>query len=194
MASPLTKAGFESNRNLARPFRAPRVVEHGDGTSSTHWQDSMRLGAKGQSVNTTGCQGVKTTFGVRVKMFGPKRGRRRDFYKKRPAPRTSKLIVLRSKLQILPDTIKLRGKLLTVKIISNFIKRQILPPHLDQAIIDLTRYIIHEADSDILAKMNQDDDHRERSVLGRLKAGQVNKIELRMIEAEIRHAYIMLGI
>lgn len=77
----LNKSGFPSERNLSKPFRPQRTLK--DGT--IHPLDNMKCGG-GDEVdrrkNTTGCFGIKSSFGIRVHIPGPKKGRRTERRKK----------------------------------------------------------------------------------------------------------------
>ena len=60
----LNRSGYESNRNLDKPYRPMRVSQNKDGTVKNNDMDFMKLGVNGQRVNSTGCFGIKSTYGI----------------------------------------------------------------------------------------------------------------------------------
>lgn len=79
----LNKAGYPSTRNKDKPYRPARVIVDKAGNVKPHPMDSM--GSTTHRVaNSTGCFGtVGGSINIRVKMYGPRKGRRNDKKPKR---------------------------------------------------------------------------------------------------------------
>ncbi len=79
----LNNAGFPSTRNKAKQHRPVRVIENKDGTFSPHPLDSIGSSAH-RVANATGSFGILGgSNNIRVKMYGPQKGRRNDRKPKR---------------------------------------------------------------------------------------------------------------
>ncbi len=57
-----TRSGLPSNRNLDRPFKAPRIVTDKDGNTTLHPLDYMQTGQNGQRKITNGTLGDISSF------------------------------------------------------------------------------------------------------------------------------------
>lgn len=176
---------FTNNRNKAKPFRPIRVVDSPAGPMP-HWQDNMRLGAKGEHVNSTGCYGIKTTFAIRVKMYGPQKGKRKDSRPKNGGRLVSREQLVRSQSQLISHLEVLRGKLLTVRTIGDFMEHDLLGD-LQPELTKITQFLLSHLDPLRVAKMREMDQHRESSTLGRIRKNGIGRVELGAIAAEVRY-------
>jgi hypothetical protein len=183
MAQLLTRAGLPNNRNLAKPYRAQRMV--GD---KIHPMDNMRLGAYGQAVNSTGCMGVVSNFGVRAKTFGPQKGKRRSVKRKNVALVCSTREILRSKYKAVEWLVSLRSQLLVVQTIGDFLGRDLLGKHLSSCLHKISVAIRSRVDPEQWAVIVEREEHSRQSLWGRLEKDGPGKIKLRKIRDKVQHA------
>jgi hypothetical protein len=175
----LNKAGYPSTRNKAKQFRPQRIVEN-NGRTEIHWSDNMP-----QGMNSTGCFGVPSTFGVHAKKFGPQRGKRRDKRKKngcRLISRDDVLMIPGRQLQRLQEV---RGKILTLRIIETFTGRTILPREFNDALKAINLKLGRELPEYEHNAMRRKDEQRERSVEGRLRNHGLHSTYLSDIRKEV---------
>jgi hypothetical protein len=177
MSSPLTRSGFRTNRNRAKPWRPQRVI----GEGKIYWADNMRLGPQGQSVNTTGCHGTISTFGIRVHTYGPKKGRRREGKKKRGSRLISTANIARVDHEHIQRLLQLRSKLLVIRSIEDFLGKQIMNRSMQAALGKIAAFIFPQLNAEEVRQIRVQDEQRVRSITGRLNKDGVKAIKLRRI-------------
>ncbi len=183
MASPLTKSGYPNSRNLAKKFRSQRIDENGN----IHWQDNMRLGNAGQSVNSTSCFGVKSTFGVRAQQFGPKKGKRRDKTRKHTCRLVCSQDLLRLKSEKTPTPNNTRRKILKLRLIGDHYGRQYVNSKLQRHLNALSERVFNVVflSSDLIKNIEEEDRKLENEVKDEIKMCKVNPLMIKNLIKEI---------
>ncbi len=179
----LSKSGFPSKRNLDKPFRPQRVNPDG----SVHWQDNMRLGNEGQAVNSTGRFGTVTTFSIRVKTFGPQKGKRRSAKRKNPPQMCSTKDIRLADQRSIEALVVLRSQLLTLQAIGDFQGREILDRNLMTALIKISASLRSRMRHFELKELYAKEEQKYNSLMGRLRSQGVNSVKLGNIRSQVEH-------
>ena len=180
MASPLTRAGFPTSRNLDRPFKGPRYVG-----SKPYWTDFVM---KQDRQVGNGVMGTKSTFSVRAKVHGPKSGRRVEKRPKRGCKLISNDDILAMPHMRIQWLKELRGKILTVRYIGDFLERDLLGARLSNSLTLITNHIFSHINQAEAAKLKAEDIHREKSTIGRMATGGLKMVKLKHLAREIEFA------
>jgi len=114
-----------------------------------------------------GCYGIKSNFGIRVYIPGPKKGRRNDKGKKNSCKLWSKGNCLRSETDIPYKVADIRRQLLTLRMIGDFHNKEILTPEIGRILTLLTQWLLTNHYQIAQVEFYRDQ-QRERSLTGRL--------------------------
>lgn len=175
---------FPNSRNLAKKLRPIRLDKKGN----PHVLDYMKGGPDGNNQNTTGCYGTKSTFGIRVKMYGPQSGKRRDKRRKKVSRTPSNEQILRLDRRRLDKLIELRSQILTLQTIGDWSGKPILNEQMQQAFSRISEEIRNSLNQDELIHMYDQERHRDKSLIGRLESEGMRVMKLRKISSRISHA------
>lgn len=143
MPSPLTKAGFRTQRNLAKQYRPVRM--NADGT--IHNMDNLFSGGI-RPVNTTGCFGNISSFGIRPKQLGPQSGRRVERRKKHRCRLPSTAEITRSHSQT--NILEVRQALLKLRYLGDLYNKEFLTPRMAKVLTQLSEIAFSKFDSQLL--------------------------------------------
>jgi hypothetical protein len=167
-------------RNLAKPFRPVRLIN-----DKPYELDTMRMGPKGQSVNTTGCFGVQSTYGVRGLSIVNRKiapGKHKGAVKKKNG---SRLISARTILNFdrtsLPKLLNIRNDLVFLKALNG------LSEDMDQVLNDLTDYMLASYGSSI----KKFDEQRIRTAKGMI--GKIQVKPMNDLKEKINRALAIMG-
>lgn len=183
MAGKLNRNGFESNRNLNKPWKPPRIVKD----DKIHPLDNLPLKANGDHVLSNGTMGIKSTFGIRVKQYGPP-GRRRDKRKKHGCRLASTCEIKGVDDAMLARMIGIRRKLLTIKVIGKAINRELLTQELRVAFDRISNYVSMMLSEPKRQQLREMDEHQSRSIAGRIKNQGINRVSLHDLIGPVRAA------
>ena len=182
MARKLTKAGLPMTRNLAKPWRPQRFDVKKD---QIHWADNMRLGSQGQHVNSTGCVGLFGSSFIRTKVYGPRGGRRREGKPKK----RNKLISTHDLLHLDDVAIKkytdVRLEIIKVKVIEEFLDREVMTQALKTGLEKLTRYIRNRVNNPQWEYIKDRQVQYEDSIWGNLEKNGVGRLDLRKLNKKV---------
>lgn len=159
----LNREGYESTRNLGRPYRPVRMVGE-----QIHSADNMKFGPKGEEKNTTGCFGVKTKFAVRAKQYGPQKGKRRERKRKNVCKLPSGGFILRLPSIEIEGMMRLRRELLCLRVIEETQNIAILPNNGRDYHI-LTQQLIQLLPQHRVEEMYRGDAQQTRTIEGSLR-------------------------
>lgn len=180
----LTKAGLPSQRNLSKQYRTQRV----DSNGKIHWADNMRLGTHGQAVNSTGCFGMVSTFGVRAKLYGPQKGKRRSAKRKKVCKMPSTREFLLSETKGVEWLISLRSQLLVIQTIGDYANRDFLGEHLQRSLSQISIALRMRLSPREMNNLYRRDEHTLSSLKGRLEKDGIGVVKLRKIKNKVEHA------
>lgn len=196
---PLNRDGRESSRNKSRPFRPPREVIKADGTLGLHPLDAMKFGFKEDGsprfVNTTGCFGTVTTWGmsrisivVRRGSSGKERGPRK---KKRPSQLYCGMVAVDFKKASCAELLNLRNNILTAKWLGEFSNVNTISDSLDQIKDHLESYLSRTHPEE-MRDARKVDHNRISSCRGMARSGKISVEQIKSIHQRVSRAlYIM---
>ncbi len=193
MSGLLNRAGFRSDRNLAKAYRPQRMVTDKKGNVSINVMDNMPLGAKGQNVNSTGCHGIVSTFGVRGKKFGPQKGKVRNFKKKKVARVVSERVMIEAGPKLVQKLLEIRAELLKIRAVDDWSGRNIMPQRYKEALAKISRFVFADMPEAQRDRVMKDDDHQEATILGRLDSQGIGAVHLRNIQKKVDFALSHMG-
>lgn len=186
MASPLTRAGFPNNRNLTKPFKEPKpnlpMREQKEKFKQQFPNEHFPMH------EGNGCTGFKSTFGIRVYVPGPKKGRRTERKKKnrcRLISRDTLLDIPKMSLRALQD---LRGQLKTLQIIEEWSGQPVLTTEMRRLLPLISEKVVQHMPSNHRIQLYHQDEQRLKSTLGRLKKQGVQSIQIKSILARLDQA------
>jgi hypothetical protein len=194
---PLNRDGRPSSRNKSRAFRPPRIVVK-DGVEKFHEMDMMRLSPSGRAVNSTGCFGTVSTWGMGRISVIVKRGAPGKERAPRPKKRVSKLYSGKEH-NIYYDFQKisfeqcrgLRAKLMTAKLMGQHAKINVLPHGYDVILQHITKYL-QEKHPEKMAEISREDRKREDSVAGMMRSNKIKLESIRSLDTKIKRLLYLM--
>jgi hypothetical protein len=171
----LGRTGYESKRNLAKAYRPPRLVIKHTGEEVFHELDMMRLGVDGRQVNTTGCFGEVSTWGLG---FVNKKYNNAGYPGREKRPKRKKNVC---KIYIKPNIAidftnksfdqlnSLRAALMTGMLLMEFAGNKIGPG--TKLIFETLTNYIQQVFPEHIPRMHQADEQRRACTLGMYRNG-----------------------
>jgi hypothetical protein len=162
-----------------------------DGRSGTEFAEGFWVGPKYREVNTTGCFGEVTNWGmsrISIVVRNKAPGRPRGGSKRK---NVSKIGIGKIEIDYDKATFEqlrnLRANLLTVRIMGRHMGRRLLSEDFDNLIEHITRYLVR-VHNDKMSKEYKSDKDRISSIAGMMKKEKVNVQEIKSIDLRVERA------
>lgn len=165
-------------RNKGKKWRPMRLMDDG----SIYEMDNLRMGPNGERLNTTGCYGSVSTFGIRGHVPGPKGGKNRSIKKKAVCRLVSRGAFLRASEQRLQSLIRLRGQILIVRLVEDLSNQQLMTRDMKEFLPILSQHIFSSIDKNRRELILKQDLQREKSIEGNFKGKPTDLKKIRKLQ------------